>query len=291
MQPINVLGHHFCGGVYAKECVIKEGFEIRQHAHTYDHMSILAQGCAVVWRGEEQETYYAPTVIEMPAGIEHAIEAVNGDAVWYCIHKTDETDVTKVDDVLIQKKTVTSNMHDTGLTIDVNALNQVLENNPELWNQHTLRTEHPNSPHHGCDDIWVRFNAIKNYDPNNPQAFHDEHESVWYENKVSAETSWIVGKLGNLIDYDELGGILITRIPAGGKVLRHNDSGRWHAEYYRDKYLIPLKCDDKQAFCFDGERHVTEVGHVYKFNNLEDHWVDNDSDQERISLIICMRHD
>lgn len=292
MQPVNVLAHHFYGGIYAKECVIKEGFEVCQHAHNFDHMSFLAEGCVVVWRGDEQETYYAPKIIEMPAGVQHAIEAVNGDAVWYCLHATDETDATKVDDVLIQKK---PNMIDTGLTVDISELKETIDNHPELWNQHTLRTESPDSPHYGCDDIWVRFNDWKNYDPNNPQAFHGEHESVWYQNKIAVKVAeMVLGLTPNFGQYAngvQLGGVLITRIPVGGKVLRHNDAGRWHAEYYKDKYLIPLKCDDKQAFCFDGDRHVTEVGHVYKFNNLVDHWVDNDSDQERISLIICMRHD
>ncbi len=306
MQPIiNVLGHHFYGGIYAKECVIQEGFAVKQHAHNFDHMSFLAEGCAIVWRGEEQETYYAPKIIEMPAGIEHAVEAVNGHAIWYCLHATNEIDETKIDDVLIQKKT--ANMHDTGWTIDVSELNGQLESHPKLWNQHTLRTESPDSPHHGCDDIWVRFNDLKNYDPNNPQAFHDIHESVWYYKYHKSmfglvlRISHIIGKLeayisnpvgyNNPLNFDKFGGILITRIPAGGKVLRHNDAGRWHAEHYKDKYLIPLKCNDKQAFCFDGERHVTEVGHIYKFNNLEDHWVGSASDEDRISLIICMRHD
>lgn len=293
MQPVSVLAHNFFGGVYAKTCVIEEGFEVKQHAHNYDHMSILSEGCAVVWRDGEQETYYAPAVIKMPAGVEHSIEAVNGRAVWFCIHKTDETDVTKVDDVLIQKKS--ANMVDTGLTVDISEiydLKKSLKKHPEIWNQHTLRTESPDSPHHGCDDIWVRFNDIKNYDPNNPQAFHGEHESVWYKSEIFDYVFQIaIGLCCDIKRQISIGGVLITRIPAGGKVLRHNDAGRWHAEFYKDKYLIPIQANEKQTFNFDGESHVTEVGHIYKFNNLEDHWVDNDSDEDRISLIICMRHD
>lgn len=289
---LSIKSHHFCGGVYAKKVIIEDGFEIKQHAHEYDHMSILSEGCAVVFQGDEQKTYYAGDVIEIPAGVEHSVCAVNGRVVWFCIHKTDETDVDNIDNVLIEKQ---KNMIDTGLIVNVDNLLSAINDNPQLWNQYTLRTENADSPHHGCDDIWIRFNDFKNYDPNNPQAFYSEHESVWYQNEISSKVSEMVLRLtpsfGSYKTGVQLGGILITRIPAGGKVLRHNDAGRWHAEYYKDKFLIPLMCDEKQSFNFDGESHITEVGHVYKFNNLADHWVDNDSDKERISLIICMKLD
>jgi quercetin dioxygenase-like cupin family protein len=302
MHGLEVQEHHFIGGVYCKEVTIKDDCEIMQHKHEYDHMSVLVSGCAVVDCEGDIQTYYAPEIIKIKAGKNHSVTAVNGDVKWLCIHQTDETDATKVDDVLIQKKTEsTHNMIDTGLIIDVSKLNTKLSANPQLWNQHTLRTENTDSPHYQCDDIWVRFNAIENFDPNNPQAFHGEHESIWYggRNGLYSQVQMMAGELGRLLGkfnsasdaLNSLGGILITRIPPGGKVLRHNDAGRWHAEYYKDKYLIPLKCDDKQAFCFDDERHVTEVGKIYRFNNLVDHWVENNSDQERISLIICMRHD
>jgi hypothetical protein len=256
-------------------------------------MSVLVEGCAVVSTGDgENEIYYSPAVIEIKAGIQHSVKAVNGRIVWLCIHKTDCIDEAKVDTVLIQKS---ANMIDTGLVVDVDELNQEIELNPLLWNQHTLRTESVDSPHHSCDDIWVRFNAIENFDANNPALFHGEHESVWY---IDSGVSKLVANIMKEVVYHavgtspdiEIGGILITRIPAGGKVLRHSDIGRWHAEYYKDKYLIPLVCDDKQAFCYDGESHITEMGHVYAFNNLIDHWVNNDSDKERVSLIICTRH-
>lgn len=283
----SVQNHHFIGGVYAKEVIIKDGHEVAQHVHEFDHMSILAKGCAVVFQGDKCETYYAPAIIEIKAGVQHSVVAVNGDITWYCIHKTDETDETKVDNVLIKK----AQMFDTGLKIDVAELNQAIAENPQLWNQYTLRTESTASPHYGCDDIWIRFNAIENLDLNNPKSMHDKHESVWYVNQLTMIVSDIAREIMKNIPKDsELGGILITRIPVGSRVLPHSDAGRWHAEYYQDKYLIPLKSNDKQAFCYDKERHITQVGHVYKFNNLVPHWVDNDSDEERISLIICTKH-
>ena len=291
-QAYNVIAHHFIGGVYAKEIIIEDGFEVQQHKHEFNHMSVLVEGCAIVWQGDKQVTYYAPAVIEIKAGIAHSIQSVNGRVVWLCIHKTDETDESKVDEVLIQKQPA---MIDTGVTIDVSEMKSQLDNHPELWNQYPLRTQSENSPHKGCDDIWVRYNAVENLDMSNPLSLQGEHESTWYpdaDDKLP-EVEQILYLLIEEIEAlkgAEIGGILITRIPPGGKVLRHTDAGRWHAEHYKDKYLIPIQCDEKQAFCYDNERHITEIGHVYKFNNLIDHWVDNNSDKERISLIICTRH-
>jgi quercetin dioxygenase-like cupin family protein len=287
MNPLNIQAHHFAGGVYCKEMRVQENFEIMQHKHNYDHLSVLAEGCAVVeYEDGDVQTYFSPAVIEIKAGKNHKITAIS-DILWLCIHATDETDETKVDEVLIQKPELT--MIDTGLEIDTSKLIETLDATPEIWNTITLRTENPQSPHYGCDDIWIRFNSLENLDPSNLAALLEPHESVWYQTPVTELVCDVVNQLKRQLPDFELGAIFITRIPAGGKVLRHNDAGSWHPEYYTHKYLISLRADEKQAFCFDGERHITQVGKIYQFNNLIPHWVDNDSDKERISLIIVTR--
>jgi hypothetical protein len=92
----------------------------------------------------------------------------------------------------------------------------------------------------------------------------------------------------SIIDGEELGGVLITRIPAGCQVAPHQDFG-WHAKFFNRKFLISLRANDKQAFCFEGETMVTQPGDVFEFNNAEKHWVVNDSREARISLIVCIR--
>lgn len=291
----NVQAHHFIGGVYAKEVIIDDGFEVKQHVHKFDHMSVLVEGCAIVWQGDEQKTYYAPSVIEIKAGIEHSVQAVNGKVVWLCIHATNEVDSEKVDEVLIDKSTPHNlNMIDTGIDIKVDQINAFIAYNPELWNKYKYRTENSMSPHREVDDIWVRYNAIENYNPDNPLVFHNRHESVFYINNEQFRAS--ISTICRIIcesfcsSSTEFGGILITRIPAGKQVYRHSDDHSWHAQYYRDKYLIPLQSNDKQTFNFERQSVVTPVGRVFSFNNLVDHWVLNDSDEPRVSLIICMRH-
>lgn len=104
MSGFEVLKHHFIGDdVYLKEMRIDDGFIVKTHKHTFPHVSLLTKGAVIVTANGIQKTHYAPDYLFIEAGIEHSIEAVNSDAKWYCVHITDETDSTKVDEVLIEK--------------------------------------------------------------------------------------------------------------------------------------------------------------------------------------------
>ena len=94
--------HNFSDGLYAKEMTIPKGFTAGQHAHTFSHLSILAKGKVVVKTDTDECVYDAPACIEIKKQTNHTITAVE-DAVWFCIHATDETDVDRIDEVLIQK--------------------------------------------------------------------------------------------------------------------------------------------------------------------------------------------
>jgi aspartyl/asparaginyl beta-hydroxylase (cupin superfamily) len=170
----------------------------------------------------------------------------------------------------------------------VSALLRQIEGNPDLWNQYTLRTD-GYSPHTKIDDIWVRYNAWKHFDPKKPQNFSRQHDSTWYPayEKLTAVRPLIFGAM-SLIAAERLGGVLITRIPPGCRVEKHKDLG-WHAGYYNRKFAIMLASNHRQAFCFDGESMLTDAGEVFEFDNSREHWVQNDSDTPRMTLIVCMR--
>lgn len=84
-----------------------------------------------------------------------------------------------------------------------------------------------------------------------------------------------------------MGGVLITRIPAGKQVYPHIDEG-WHAGHY-EKFAIQVKGNKEQAFCFNKESLSPETGDVFWFRNDVPHWVTNFSEEERITLICCIR--
>jgi hypothetical protein len=172
--------------------------------------------------------------------------------------------------------------------IDVSTAMRELDAQPELWNTVKLRTEAYGTPFNKTDDIWVRMNALKNYNPKKPAKFLAEHHSVWYPayDKLPAFRPLILG-LMPLVAGEELGGVLITRIPAGCRVPPHQDKA-WHVTYYNHKFAVMLRANEAQDFCFEGETMKAVTGEIFEFDNNYTHWITNDSDEERITLIVCV---
>lgn len=159
-----------------------------------------------------------------------------------------------------------------------------LADHPELWNEHNQRLS---GPHAAVSDIWVRYNAWENY-LRDPATFHDAHVSSWYPciAKIPAARA-LVEEVFQRVGGTHLGGVLITRIPPGEQVKPHQDHG-WHADVH-EKFAVQIKGNQQQAFCFEGVELRPEPGDLYTFDNHYTHWVINDSDEERITLIICLR--
>lgn len=165
--------------------------------------------------------------------------------------------------------------------INVQPLYWALLKNPQLWNQHTMRTAHPGSPHHGLDDIWVRFGKT------DAAMLGEAHASEWYEAADALGVKPLLRDLMRLVDGDVLGGVLITRIPAGATCKPHVDSG-WHALQY-EKYAIQIASAPGQKFCFEGQELETAPGDLFWFNNQHLHWVENPTNYERVTLIACIK--
>lgn len=90
------IEHHFCDGVYMKESFIEHGFKFPQHAHPYDHLSVLAFGVAEVEVDGVKEIHRAPKILTIRANKVHEVTALT-DVVWICTHRDDETDPVKID--------------------------------------------------------------------------------------------------------------------------------------------------------------------------------------------------
>ncbi len=175
--------------------------------------------------------------------------------------------------------------------IDPKPFIEELEQFPELWDRYSMRrTMYDGSPHRECHDIWLRYNDFANFDPDDPVAFSNRHESVWYS------AAWMMPKIKELVmqiyyhvNGTELGGVLITKVPPGCCVYPHVDTG-WHAEHYDKKYLFLLKSAPKQVFKFTyGGNYEGETGELWLFNNQHEHSVYNASNEDRISLLLAVR--
>lgn len=173
---------------------------------------------------------------------------------------------------------------------DVSEAVRQIEANPSVWNRYRDRLDRYGSPHTGVSDIWVRFNPIRNIATDPVAFFQGEHESEWYPvaDEVPALRALAV-RLFKDVGGRRLGGVLVTKIPAGGEVKPHVDTG-WHAEFY-EKFAIQLKGNAEQAFCFDGARLSAMPGESYWFRNDVTHWVENPSSEDRMTLIVCIKRD
>lgn len=171
--------------------------------------------------------------------------------------------------------------------LNVLPLQLALIRQQHLFGARNERRDLYESPHAEMSDIWVRYNDPTVLDTN-PAAFNDEHDSVWLPAyQCLPELRPILFGLMALVEGERLGGVLITRIPPGGKIAPHVDKG-WHAEYY-DKYYIPIQNDPGAVFGFEDGVIAPDLGDVYWFRNDNPHWVDNKSARDRIALIVCIR--
>jgi hypothetical protein len=171
---------------------------------------------------------------------------------------------------------------------DVTPLIRQLEDHPELWNEYTLRTDRYNTPHNAVSDIWVRFNAWENFDGDAFKFTMEPHESEWYPCIAHIPAAWsLARKVMRFVGAKTLAGVLITKVPSGGEVKAHVDSG-WHAENHT-KYAIQVKGNAQQVFWVGDDELRPLPGHLYTFNNSILHGVKNESEEDRITLIICLR--
>jgi hypothetical protein len=174
------------------------------------------------------------------------------------------------------------------LKLDVRALKSALNSMPEEFGKYPQRGEFEGSPHSEMKDIWVRYNDVEPFlKLGDFSKFGDEHDSIWYDVVNRLPIKNLLFQIMEAVDGERLGGVLITKLLPGGKIKAHTDSG-WHAKYY-DKYYVPVQNEIGSTFSFADGTIYPDEGDVWWFDNSIKHWVDNDTDDERIALIVCIK--
>lgn len=168
---------------------------------------------------------------------------------------------------------------DSGL--DVAPIYWALLQHPQLWNQHDSRTADQTSPHHGLDDIWARFGDPARAEDGSP------HDAFWYPAADTLGVKPMCLDIMRAVGGVELGGVLITRIPAGASCKPHTDPG-WHARRYQ-KFAVQIAAAPGQRFHFEDESLESKPGDLFWFDNQHTHWVTNDTPYERVTMIVCIR--
>lgn len=173
--------------------------------------------------------------------------------------------------------------------INVTPLAMALNLRPDLWNHHNGRKEFEGTSHACTSDIWIRFRDIKDLGEDYAKFAAEPHESVWYPayRDLPMLRPLIFGLMAKC-EAVQLGGVLITRIPPGGRVLPHTDRG-WHPERYNMKVYVPILTNPQCVNRVEDEYVVMNPGEAWYFDNTVEHEVINDGPTERITLIVCMR--
>jgi hypothetical protein len=174
-------------------------------------------------------------------------------------------------------------------TVDTSpAMNQI-DDHPELWGQNPMRTGYSSSAFSATSDIWIRYrNPTELIEPKH---YLEPHKAVFYPSwGILTELAPLVFILQQITGATETGGILITRKPPGSKIPEHSDKGSWHAEYMDAKVWLTLRGPEKGCVhhC-GGDSQEFRTGQGWTFNNLLPHSVENNSDQEQVTLIVAMR--
>ncbi len=73
--------------VFIKQMAVpKAGTLVPQHAHKYDHTSLLAVGSVIVSADGISQKHHAPYGIFIKAGVKHSFMTLEDNTIIYCIH-------------------------------------------------------------------------------------------------------------------------------------------------------------------------------------------------------------
>jgi len=177
---------------------------------------------------------------------------------------------------------------------NVMPLQIALRRQPGLFGKYNQRCE-GNSPHRESSDIWIRYNAIESVlnddrQLNSEHPANKEHRPVWYPAYYQLpDIRHLLFDLMRLVEGEELGTVLLVKIPPKQQIYTHTDAG-WSAEYY-EKYYIPIQSHAGNAFNFPDGSIYPQVGEVYWFDNSVPHNAVNDSNDDMVMLIATIRSD
>lgn len=96
------LKHTFNNGIYVREIFIPKGFLIVSKIHKFSHPVFVMKGDISIMTDEGYKRIVAPCNFISPVGAKR-IGFAHEDTIWVTIHKTEETDLVKIEEELIAK--------------------------------------------------------------------------------------------------------------------------------------------------------------------------------------------
>jgi hypothetical protein len=94
--------HYFSGGMYCRKLIRPAGTLIVGKVHKKDHFFLCAKGEIIAWSENGMKKLLAGDIIESKSGTKRVTYAVS-DAIGITFHKTDNTDLEKIEKELIEE--------------------------------------------------------------------------------------------------------------------------------------------------------------------------------------------
>lgn len=93
--------NHFGPGLYIREAHMPAGTIVMGHHHKKETMNVLLKGSLMVWVDGKLVTMTAPETFVSQPGRKMAY--IIDDVIWQNVYATDETDLDKLEDAIIDK--------------------------------------------------------------------------------------------------------------------------------------------------------------------------------------------
>lgn len=191
------------------------------------------------------------------------------------------------------------NFQQTHEGVHVTPLLLAIKRRPELWQEDTFLRHYAQAPFGEMESIMLRFpqkvvfdgpgaeEKLALYKANLLPGF-DQHESIDYPPyKLLPEARPIVMQLMAFAGGERLGRVMINKLAPGGRIFPHADTAE-HAAYY-SRFHVVLESRPGVGFRCGDEQVYMPSGTIFWFNNALEHEVRNESDSDRIHMVVDIR--
>lgn len=179
--------------------------------------------------------------------------------------------------------------------MDTNKLLLAIKRRPELWKEDSYLRDYPQGPFGEIESIMLRFPEKRVFEQEEElekykrgESQFDQHENIDYPAfALLPEARKLVFDLMAYVQGERLGRVMINKIAPGGKIYPHEDTPE-HTTYYTRFHIILQSA----AGCYitaGDEQWEMRTGDVFWFNNKLMHEVVNNSQFERISMVIDIK--
>lgn len=159
------------------------------------------------------------------------------------------------------------------------AVEEIATNAP-LWDAFTLRQTLKGSAHVDTKCVPLRGNLSF------PLAVKAPRTLTPWASQLP-ECVALVNHILSGLNVKEVGNVLLVSLRPGGRIIPHADEGDY-ADYFERIHIVVSAATGNWFRC-GGTTHEPSTGDVFQFNHRLIHSAGNDSDQERIHLIVDVK--